>query len=77
VTSAGCAPRPGVCWPGVSEVVTGYEAGFYRDMDVIQQDVHRIADASERQAEALEKIAASLRLIATTTLIDAREGDES
>lgn len=34
-------------------MVTGYEAGFYNDVDLIEKNIRRIADALEKIAEAL------------------------
>jgi hypothetical protein len=34
-------------------MVTGYEAGFYNNVDLIEKNTRRIADALEKIAEAL------------------------
>ena len=51
-------------------MVTGYDAKFYNDIDLIEQHLRSIA-------ESLDKIAASQRLIATAAMQRARMDEEA
>lgn len=37
-------------------MVTGYEAGFYRNMDVIREETRRQTNALEKIADTLEEL---------------------